>query len=94
MDASRFLATTLWICTEQNVTVGVPERERRRSRERTMSSHHAPSIFARRVNLERENKRVWLKGVLVEQKSEVRVAGVRHELIGDVRNMISGLLEE
>ena len=38
MDASRFLATTLWICTEQNVTVGVPERDGRRSRARTMSS--------------------------------------------------------
>ena len=25
MDASRFLATTLWICTEQKVTVGDPE---------------------------------------------------------------------
>ena len=38
MDASRFLATTLWMCTEQNVTVGVPEREGRRSRPRTLSS--------------------------------------------------------
>ena len=38
MDASRFLATTLWMCTEQNVTVGVPERDGRRSRPRTMSS--------------------------------------------------------
>ena len=38
MDASRFLDTTLLMCTEQNVTVGVPEREGRRSRPRTMSS--------------------------------------------------------
>ena len=30
VEASRFLATTLWMCTEQNVTVGVPEREGRR----------------------------------------------------------------
>ena len=37
VEASRFLATTLWMCTEQNVTVGVPEREGRRSRLRTMS---------------------------------------------------------
>ena len=29
MEASRFLATTLWICAEQNVTVGDPEREGR-----------------------------------------------------------------
>ena len=34
-----------------------------------------------------------LKGILVEQDSEVRVAGVRHELIGDVRNMITGFLK-
>ena len=38
MEASRFLATTLWICAEQNLTVGDPEREGRRSRARTMSS--------------------------------------------------------
>jgi len=37
VDASRFLATTLWMCTEQNVTVGVPDVEGRRSRARTMS---------------------------------------------------------
>ena len=44
MDASRFLATTLWICAEQNVTVGDPEREGRRSRARTMSST-MPQVF-------------------------------------------------
>ena len=37
VEASRFLATTLWMCTEQNVTVGEPESEGRRSRPRTMS---------------------------------------------------------
>ena len=30
--------------------------------------------------------------MIVEQDSEVRVASVRHELIGDVRNMITGFL--
>ena len=37
VEASRFLATTLWMCTEQNVTVGVPESEGQRSRPRTIS---------------------------------------------------------
>ena len=39
------------------------------------------------------NYRFRLKGVLVEQDSEVRVASVRLELIGDVRNMITGFLK-
>ena len=50
--------------------------------------------FARRVDLECVNYRVRLKSVLVEQNSEVRVAGVRRELIGDVRNMITGFLKD
>ena len=54
---------------------------------------HTPSTFARRVGLECENFWVRLKGILVEQDSEVRVAGVRHELIGDVRNIITGFLK-
>ena len=49
--------------------------------------------FARRVGLECENYRVRVKGVLDEQDSEVSVASVRHELIGDVRNMITGFLK-
>ena len=44
MEASRFLATTLWICAEQNVTVSDPEREGRRSKARTMSST-MPQVF-------------------------------------------------
>ena len=40
-----------------------------------------------------KNYRFRLKGVFVEQDSEVRVASVRHELIGDVRNMITGFLK-
>ena len=35
MEASCFLATTLWLCTDQKVTVGVPEREGRRRSPRT-----------------------------------------------------------
>ena len=57
-----------------------------------MSKNHTPGTFAGRVNLECENCRVRLKGILVEQDSEVRVASERHKLIGDVRNMITGFL--
>ena len=53
-----------------------------------------PSTSARRIGLECENYRFRLKSVLVEQDSEVRVASVRLELIGDVRNMITGFPEE
>ena len=49
--------------------------------------------FARRVGLECENFRFRAQSVLVEQDSEVRVASVRHELIGDERNMITGFLK-
>ena len=55
--------------------------------------NHTPSTFACGVDLECENYRVRLKGVLVEQDSEVRVASVRNELIGDVWNMITGFLK-
>ena len=47
VEASRFLATTLWMCTEQNVTVGVPQSERRRSsKPRTMrrTIHQVPLL--------------------------------------------------
>ena len=81
------------MCTEQNVTVGVPESEGRRSRPRTMSRTipHVPLLVE--SSLEGKHHGVRLKGVLVEQDSEVRVASVRNELIGDVRNMIR-ILEE
>ena len=52
------------------------------------------SIFARRFNLKRDNKRVWFKGVLVEQNGEIRVVSVRKEIIRDVRDMVAGLLED
>ena len=55
--------------------------------------HHAPSIFARRFHLKRDDKRVWLKGVLVEQNGKVRVVSVRKEIIRDVRDMVAGFLE-
>ena len=38
------------------------------------------------------DRRIGLKGVLVEQDGEVRVASVRFELVGDVGNVITGFL--
>ena len=56
--------------------------------------NHTPSTFAGRVNLECENSRVRLKGVLVEQDSEVRVVGVRSEVVRDVWDMVAGFLKD
>ena len=83
------LATTLWMCTEQKVTVGEPVKDGRRRRPRTMSKTipHVPLLVESALNY-----RVRLKSILVEQDSEVRVASERNELIGDVRNMITGFL--
>ena len=92
MEASRFLATTLWICAEQNV--GEPEREGRRSIARTMSSTMPQVFFARRVDLKRGNKRVWLKSVLVEQNGKIRVVSVRKKIGRYVRNMVTGFLKD
>ena len=80
------------MCTEQKVTVGEPERWTSQEASNN-GQYHTPSTFACRIGLECETYRVRLKGVLVDQDSEVRVAGVRHELIGDVRNMITGFLK-
>ena len=81
------------MCTEQNVTVGVPASEGRRSSARTMRENHAPSTFTCGALPEDKHHKVRLKGVLVEHDSEVRVASVRNELLGDVRNMITGFLK-
>ena len=54
--------------------------------------HHAPCILAGRGLLEGENRRIGLKSVLVEQDGKVRVASVRNELVGDVRNVATGFL--
>ena len=76
------------MCTEQKVTVGEPVSQEASNNEQ----NHTPSTFARRVDLECEYYKVRLKGILVEQDSEVRVASERHKLIGDVRDMITGFL--
>ena len=93
VEASRFLATTLWMCTEQNVTVGVPESEGRRSRPRTMSRTipHVPLLVESSL---KAKTIVGLEGVLVEQDGEVRDASVRNELIGDVGDVIGGFLKD
>ena len=80
---SRFLVTTLWICTEQKVTVGVSEREGRRKNPRTTSS----TMFHTCAD-----SRIGLKGVLVAQGDEVRVVCVRNELVRDVGHVITGFL--
>ena len=93
MDASRFLATTLWICTEQNVTVGEPEREGRLRRPRTISKTipQVPLLVESALNV--RNNRVRLKGVLVEQDGKVHVVSVCSEVIRDVRDMVAGFLK-
>ena len=75
------------MCTEQNVTVGVPERDGRRSRARTMSST-MPHVFLL------VESALNVKGVLVEQDSEVHVVGVNSEVIRDVRDMVAGFLKD
>ena len=81
------------MCTEQKVTVGEPERDGRLRRASNNEQDHTPSTFACVVGLECENCRVRLKGVLVDQDSKVRVTSMRNELIGDVRDMITGFLK-
>ena len=80
------------MCTEQKVTVGEPVRDGRLSRPRTMSKiiPQVPLLEESTLNVRTVGSDS--KGVLDEQDSEVRVAGVRHKLIGDVRNMITGFL--
>ena len=53
------------MCTEQNVTVGDPERDGRRRE--TDEQDHTPRTFACGVNLVCENYTVRLKGVLLSK---------------------------
>ena len=71
------------MCTEQNVTVGVPDSEGRREETSNDEYHHAPRFLAGRGLIKGEDRRVRLEGVLVEQEGEVRVACVRNELVRD-----------
>ena len=74
------------------MTVGAPEREGRRRSPRTMSGavHHVSLLVE--ASLKAKNRRIGLKDVLVEQDGEVRVASMRNELLGDVRNVVTGFL--
>ena len=67
------------MCTEQKVTVGEPVRDGRLRRPRTMSKTilQVPLLVESTLNVRTTGS--GLKGVLVEQDSEVRVASERHE---------------
>ena len=58
------------MCTEQNVTVGVPESEGRRSSARTMSRTMPQVPLFVEFSMKASTHRVRLKGVLVEQDSK------------------------
>ena len=79
VEASRFLATTLW--TEQKVTVGVPERDGRRNSPPTTSATIPPRVLAGGGFVDNGDSSIRLKRVLVEQQSKVCAASVRNELI-------------
>ena len=92
VEASRFWATTLWTWTEQNVTVGVPERVGPRSSPRTTNAAILPRVLAGRGLGDGEDSAVGLERVLVEQDSEIGAARVRDEMVRDSRN--TGSLED
>ena len=78
------------MCTEQNVTVGVPEIEGRRRRPRT-TSRTLPEVP---LLVESSLKaRTIGSGSNVEQDGEVRVATIRNGLIGDVGDTTAGFLK-
>ena len=80
--------------SEQNVAVGVPESEGRRSKPRTMSSTMPLVPLLVESSLKASTVGSGSKvSFFVEQDSKVRVASVRCELIGDMRNMITGFLK-
>ena len=87
-----FLATTLWICTEQKETVGEPVMDGRLRKPRTMSRimPHVPLLVESALNELTIGSGSTVS--LVEQDSEVRVVSECHKLIRDVRNMIAGFL--
>ena len=80
------------MCTEQNVTVGVPESEGRRRSPRTMNitMHHVSLLVE--ASLKVKTAGLGSKVSLLSEDGEVRVAGVRNELVGDVRNVATGFL--
>ena len=56
--------------------------------------HRALRFLAGRGLNKGVDRRVRFEGVLVEQDVEVRVAGVRNELVRDVRNVVTGFLHD
>ena len=80
------------MCTEQKVTVGDPERDGRLRRPRTINKtiHQVPLLVESTLNV-----RTMRSGSKVSLLSKIArsVLPVYQELIGDVRNMITGFLE-
>ena len=79
------------MCTEQNVTVGVPESEGRRRSPRTMSMTVPHVSLLVEASLKAKTARLGSKVSLLS-RMKVRVARVRNELVGDVRNVGHRLL--
>ena len=75
------------------MTVDVPVSEGRRSSARTMRRTMPQVHLVVELSLKTSTIGSGSKVSFVGQDSEVRVASVRNELIGDVRNMITGFLK-
>ena len=82
------------MCTEQNVTVWVLESEGRRRIPRTMSITMPHVSLLVEASLKAKTPWLGSKVFFVQQDGEVRVAGVRNELVGAVRNMVTGFLQD
>ena len=70
MEASRFLAATSWMWTEQKVTVEVPEREGRRKSLRTKRTA-IPHVSLLDEASSKTDCSVGLESVPVEQDGKV-----------------------
>ena len=87
MEASRFLATTLWMWTEQNVTV-----EGRRKSPRTNEYNHAPTCPYWLKLPERRGPQGGLRSVPVEQDGEVRITS--YAMNWSETHVITGFLKD
>ena len=69
------------------------QRKRETEKQRNRKQRKREREKERNRETEKERKRIGLKGVHVEQDGEVRVTSVHNELIGDVRNVITGFFK-
>ena len=81
------------MCTEQNVTVGVQESEERRSSARTMIRTMRQVPLLVESSLKASTIGSGSKVSLLSRIARSVVTSMRNELIGDVRNMITGFLQ-